>query len=94
MFAVYSNHNSDTACRHHILKACIYYTVYDFLAKDELYLYVGKMIALSILHGGPGPEFFAPVVVDYLFGGISAVNPTIEDVPDKDLQLKIRKVLS
>ena len=36
---------------------------------------------------------FAPVVVDYLFGGISAVNPTIDDVPDKELQRKIKKVL-
>ena len=32
--------------------------------------------------------FFAPVVVDYLFGGISAVKPVIEDVPDEELQLK------
>lgn len=50
------------------------------------------MIALSILHGSPGPVFFAPVIVDYLFGGISAVKPSVDDVPDEDLQLKIRKV--
>ena len=50
------------------------------------------MIALSILHGGPGPIFFSPVVVDYLFGGISGVKPSFFDVPDEDLQLKIRKV--
>ena len=61
-------------------------------AQDELYLYVGRMIALSILHGGPGPVFFAPVIVDYLFGGISAVKLSVDDVPDEDLQLKIRKV--
>ena len=30
-----------------------------------------------ILHGGPGPIFFSPVIVDYLFGGMSAVNPNI-----------------
>ena len=50
------------------------------------------MITLSILHGGPGPVFFAPVIVDYLFGGISAVKPCIEDVPNEALQLKIKKV--
>ena len=61
-------------------------------AQDELYLYVRRMIALSILHGGPGPVFFAPVIVDYLFGGISAVKPSVDDVPYDDLQLKIRKV--
>ena len=36
--------------------------------------------------------FFAPVVVNYLFGGISAVRPTIADVPDEKLQLKIKQV--
>lgn len=61
-------------------------------AQDELYLYVGRMIALSILQGGPGPVFFAPVIVDYIFGGISAVKPSVDDVPDEELQLKIRKV--
>ena len=50
------------------------------------------MIALSILHGGPGPLFFSPVVVDYLFGGTSAVKPSVDDVPDEEVQLKIRKV--
>ena len=39
-----------------------------------------------------GQCFFAPVVVDYLFGGISAVRPTIADVPDEKLQLKIKQV--
>ncbi len=50
------------------------------------------MIALSIIHGGPGPVFFAPVVVDYLFGGISKVNPSVDDVPDAQLQSKITQV--
>ena len=50
------------------------------------------MIALSILHGGPGPVFFSPVVIDYLFGGISAVKPSFEDVLEEELQSKIRKV--
>ena len=62
--------------------------------QDELYLCMGKIIALSILHGGPGPVFFAPSVVDYLFGGFSAVSPSILDVPNEELQLKINKVLT
>ena len=35
-------------------------------SQDEMYMYIGRMVALSILHGGPGPVFFAPVVIDYL----------------------------
>ena len=54
---------------------------------------VGKLIALSILHGGPGPIFFAPVIVDYLFGGMAAVHPTVDDVPDEGIRSKIIKVI-
>ena len=55
-----------------------------------MYLCIGRIIALSILHGVPGPTFSAPIVVDYLFGGFSAVQPCIEDVPDNELQLKVQ----
>ena len=58
----------------------------------EMMTYVGRMIALSILHGGPGPVFFAPIIADYLFSGICAVKPSINDVPERQLQLKIQKV--
>ena len=59
--------------------------------QDEIYLCVGRLIALSILHGGPGPTFFANVVIDYLFSGITTITPTIQDVPDTEVQLKIKK---
>ena len=36
--------------------------------------------------------FLSPVIVDYLFGGISAIHPCIEDMPDEALKSKIRKV--
>ena len=50
------------------------------------------MIALSILHGDPGPVFFAPVVIDYLFGGIAGVKACcVEDVPDRVIQTKLRR---
>ena len=53
---------------------------------------MGKIIGLSILHGGPGPVLLAPVIVDCLSGRITAVNPCIEDIPEETLKLKIRKV--
>ena len=52
---------------------------------------MGRMFALSILHGGTGPFFLSPSVVDYLFGGVGAVKPTIDEVPDDIIQQKIRK---
>ena len=74
------------------LYAHTHFTIVFVFAQDELFMYVGRMCALSILHGGPGPVFLAPVIVDYLFGGISQVKPDIDDVPDEQLQSKIRKV--
>lgn len=58
-----------------------------------MFLAVGRMIALSILNGGPGPTFLSPAVVDYLFGGISTVKAQIEDVPDMLTREKLRQVL-
>ena len=51
---------------------------------------VGKMIALSILHGGPGPVFFARSVIDYIFGGIANVGA--RDIPDLQIQSLIQRV--
>lgn len=53
---------------------------------------VGVAIVLSLSQGGPGPTFFAPSVVDYLFGGISKVKPRVEDIPDCEVQEKLSKV--
>ncbi len=53
---------------------------------------VGKIVALSVINGGPGPIFFAPAIIDYLFGGITAVKTDIHDVPNASLQRKIKKV--
>lgn len=74
------------------LKVCrVQYYVFCVF-QDKIYEHIGKAITLSILHGGPGPSFFATSVVDYLFGGMSAVSPNIDDIPDDELRLKITEV--
>ena len=45
--------------------------------QNELYLCIGKMITLSIVHGGPGPSFFAESVVDYIFNGLGSVSASV-----------------
>ncbi len=53
------------------------------------------MIAMSVIHGGPGPTFFASAVVDYLIGGrISSIKPDLSDIPDFEIQSKITMVCS
>ena len=46
---------------------------------------------MSVIHGGPGPTFFAPAVIDYLIGGISSVKVNISDIPDVQIQSKIKR---
>ena len=60
--------------------------------QEELYLCMGKMIALSIIHGGPGPSYFAECVVDYLFSGLKAVTARVTDIPDAIIQQHLQKV--
>ena len=51
------------------------------------------MIAMSVIHGGPGPTFFTPAVIDYLIEGkISSIKPDLCDIPDLEIQTKIKKV--
>lgn len=48
---------------------------------------------MSVIHGGPGPTFFTPAVADYLIGGkISSVKPDVSDIPDFEIQSKIKMV--
>ena len=61
------------------------------LSKNTYY-HVGVMIAVSLIHGGPSPSFFAPAVADYLAHGIERVKATVEDVPDPNIRTKLRKV--
>ena len=53
---------------------------------------MGKMISLSLIHGGPGPSFFSQSIVDYLFHGLVAVRPTIGEIPDPAIQELMQKV--
>ena len=64
-----------------------------FALQKGYFRVMGEMIVMSLCNGGPGPMCFSPVVVDYLFGGIHNVTPTIEDMPNiSDVQDVLKKV--
>ena len=46
----------------------------------------------SIVHGGPGPSFFAGRVVDNIFNGLGSVSARIEGIPDASMKERIQKV--
>ena len=60
--------------------------------EKELYRYVGQMIAVSLVHGGPAPTFFAPSVIDYFIKGIKGTNPRIGEVPSTHIRRKLEEV--
>lgn len=55
------------------------------------YLIVGRIIALSLMYGGPAPQFFARVVAEYLLG-ITPYTVSVEDVPDYRIQQSLFQV--
>ena len=56
------------------------------------YFYIGVIIALSIIHGGPAPQFFSAAVADYIIYGVQSVKAKITDVPEMEVREKIKKV--
>ena len=54
--------------------------------QKKTFYYVGVIIALSVVHGGPAPQFLSSAVADYLiFGplGVKATSSDIVDNPEK-----------
>ena len=56
------------------------------------YLIAGRVIALSLMYGGPAPQFFASPVAEYLLDG-TVHSVCIEDVPDQSIQRSLFQVL-
>ncbi|KAK1902774.1 G2/M phase-specific E3 ubiquitin-protein ligase [Dissostichus eleginoides] len=61
------------------------YLVYNSTAirEDEYYL-AGKMIAVSIVHGGPGPNFLSEDLVSYI-SGQSSFKASVGDITDEEI---------
>lgn len=56
------------------------------------FFHVGVILALSLLHGGPAPQFFSSAVADYITVGIEGVKCTLDDVPDLCMRKSLEKV--
>ena len=57
--------------------------------EKQTYCYVGKMVAVSLIHGGPAPTFLAPSVVDYVIKGIQGADPEVKEVPNLQVRSKL-----
>ncbi|KAL1488697.1 hypothetical protein ABEB36_014496 [Hypothenemus hampei] len=53
------------------------------------YYEAGRIVSLSLIHGGPSPQFFSRTLFNYLSNGVEDTKPYIEEV----MNLEIRKEL-
>ena len=55
------------------------------------YKMIGKILAACILHGGPPPQCFAPIIADFILGK-ELSSPSIGCIPDAEVQCKLNQV--
>ena len=61
------------------------------LEEDHFY-YAGRMIAISLVHGGPAPRFLSPVLFEALVWGPEKTKVPVELVPDEAVREALIKV--
>ena len=60
--------------------------------EKRTFFHIGSMFAVSLLYGGPSPNFLAPPIADYISFGIQGVKPHPDDVPMLEIRNKILTV--
>ncbi|NXD05794.1 G2E3 ligase, partial [Nothocercus nigrocapillus] len=60
--------------------------------KENLYFEAGRMIAVSLVHGGPSLGFFSKTLFDCLVYGPENVKPALEDVADVGVAQTIKMI--
>ncbi|XP_030580358.1 uncharacterized protein LOC115776738 isoform X2 [Archocentrus centrarchus] len=59
--------------------------------REDEYFLAGKMIAVSVVHGGPGPHFLSEDLVQYLAGQPS-FKPTVNLITDEEIGKALREI--
>ncbi|XP_056437117.1 uncharacterized protein LOC130374401 isoform X2 [Gadus chalcogrammus] len=58
--------------------------------REDWYYTAGRAIAVSLVHGGPPPNFLSPTLFSQLVDG--SANPVLEDIADMEVLEKAKKV--
>ncbi|XP_076135801.1 G2/M phase-specific E3 ubiquitin-protein ligase-like [Alosa pseudoharengus] len=60
------------------------YLIYNAQAiKDDEYFLAGKFISLSVIHGGPGPNFLSKTLVRYIVG--EQFSASVQDITEREI---------
>ena len=62
--------------------------------QDDEYFIAGTIMAMSIVHGGPAPQFLSPLMFDALVNDMSKVVVSVQDVYDAELQSSLLALLN
>ncbi|XP_058886533.1 uncharacterized protein LOC131737988 [Acipenser ruthenus] len=57
--------------------------------KGNSYFYAGQLMAMSVIHGGPPPQFLSPVLTEALICGPDKVIVSAEDVANEEIRSQI-----
>lgn len=63
-----------------------YLSIISNYLTNDYYFHAGQLIAMSIVHGGPGPRCFGRSLYDALTKGVMKASVDVEDVYDFELQ--------
>lgn len=58
--------------------------------EDKLYIEARKLVALSLIHGGPGPHFFSRILFCLIGFGTENITPTISDL-EEEIRVAVSK---
>lgn len=66
------------------------------LVAQKTYFHAGRMVATSVLQGGPGLKCLAPAVYAYLLADVDKCRRlvNVEDIPELEFRDKVKKVLN
>lgn len=60
--------------------------------REDKYFLAGRSIAVSLVHGGPPPQFMSKTLFDCIVKGPLNCTPVIEDVADTDLSSSLKLI--
>ncbi len=60
--------------------------------EKKTFYYVGALIALSLIYGGPAPHCLSSAVTEYIISGVQKVEASATDIPDPEIRTKVKKV--
>ena len=67
------------------------YDLFTAVREDEYYL-AGKMIAVSIVHGGPGPHFLSEDLTGNYLAGQPSFKATVNSITDEEIGKALQEV--